>query len=153
MTASTMVRGTRVREVALYTRPHASGVAREVARRLGCSVTAAQRRIERTHELLIILPAAAEAVGRQDWLRLWATRFDVARAAGSDIAFSLSALRTAAAADNTEDQSLVDLLTEDTTENLDRYIRDLEHEIAVKSELLVAVREERTRRLAAEPAQ
>lgn len=148
MSAQTLARRYTPSEVAPYPRPHASGVAREIARRLGCSVVAAQRRIERAHELLIMLPAAAVAVNRPDWLQLWSAQFDVARAAGCGIPFSVAALRTAAAADKTEDLSLIHLITADTPDNLDRYIRDLEHEIVVKSELLVALREERARRVA-----
>lgn len=114
---------------------HVSTVAGEVGRRLGLSPKAAQHRLDQAKELLEILPAAARAVDRWEWLRLWSAKYDVCRVACSGIRYSIAALLEGARIDSEEDLARQQLLADpDSLEAKERYQRALAREIAAKIE-------------------
>ncbi len=133
-------------EVLSVNRVHGAAVAAAVAKRLHCSTAAAKRRMERAREILNVLPECAREEGLVEWLRLWSARYDVSRAVGSGITFSLAALRSGFVADKDEDLAKIAFLAEDTDENLETLRRKKVREIIAAQQELVMIEEELERR-------
>lgn len=127
---------------------HTGALQRALGAALRCSPKAAEHRLRETERVLAALPAAARAIDDGGiWLRLWAARHDVTRAAMAAIPYDLSTLAYVARADTREDDALIAHLADPAAlAPLEALESALAREIALKSEALDMIRAEIARR-------